>query len=69
MKISESKQRLMAENREWKRSDTSKVYRRKPADKSLTGLFAGATGDSFRASDGTKKCPIHQSVNHTLQEL
>ena len=66
-KISESKQRWMPEKREWKRSDTSKVDRRKPADKSQPGLFAGATGESLRASCGTK-CPIHQSTNHTLQE-
>ena len=66
-KISESKQRWMPEIREWKRSDTSKVDRRKPADKSQPGLFAGATGESLRASCGTK-CPIHQSTNHTLQE-
>ena len=62
-KISESKQRWMPEKREWKRSDTSKVDRRKPADKSQPGLFAGATGESLRASCGTK-CPIHQSTNH-----
>ena len=67
-KISESKQRWMPEKREWKRSDTSKVDRRKPADKSQPGLFAGATRESLRASCGTKKCPIHQSTNHTLQE-
>ena len=69
-KISESKQRWMPEKREWKRSDTSKVDRRKPADKSQPGLFAGATGESLRASWGTKnsKYPIHQSTNHTLQE-
>ena len=53
---------------EWKRSDTSKVDRRKRADKFQPGLFAGATGESLRASCGTKKCPIHQSTNHTLQE-
>ena len=58
-KISESKQRWMPEKREWKRSDTSKVDRRKPADKSLPGLFAGPTGESSCASYGTKKCPIH----------
>ncbi|XP_068676226.1 uncharacterized protein [Montipora foliosa] len=57
----------MPEKREWKRSDTSKVDRRKPADKSQPGLFAGATGESLRARCGTK-CPIHQSTNHTLQE-
>ena len=67
-KISESKQRWMPEKREWKRSDTSKVDRRKPADKFQPGLFAGATGEYLRASSGTKKCPIHQSTNHTLQE-
>ncbi|XP_068725203.1 uncharacterized protein [Montipora capricornis] len=58
----------MPEKREWKRSDTSKVDRRKPADKSQPGLFARATGESLRASCGTKKCPNHQSTNHTLQE-
>ena len=58
----------MPEKREWKRSDTSKVDRRKPADKSLPGLFAEATGESLHASYGTKKCPIHQSTNHSLQE-
>ncbi|XP_068671382.1 uncharacterized protein [Montipora foliosa] len=57
----------MPEKREWKRSDTSKVDRRTPADKSQPGLFAGATGEYLRASCGTK-CPIHQSTNHTLQE-
>ena len=57
----------MPEKREWKRSDTSKVDRRKPADKSQPGLFAGATGESLRAICGTKKCPIHQSTSHTLQ--
>ncbi|XP_068672961.1 uncharacterized protein [Montipora foliosa] len=57
----------MPEKRESKRSDTSKVDRRKPADKSQPGLFAGATGESLRANCGTK-CPIHQSTNHTLQE-
>ncbi|XP_068686750.1 uncharacterized protein [Montipora foliosa] len=57
----------MPEKREWKRSDTSKVDRRKPADNSQPGLFAGATGEYLRASCGTK-CPIHQSTNHTLQE-
>ncbi|XP_068695921.1 uncharacterized protein [Montipora foliosa] len=58
----------MLEKREWKRLDTSKVDRRTPADKSQPGLFAGATGESLRASCGTRKCPIHQSTNHTLQE-
>ena len=58
----------MPEKREWKPSDTSKVDRCKPADKSQPGLFAGATGESLRAGCGTKKCPIHQSTNHTLQE-
>ena len=67
-KISESKQRWMPEKREWKRSDISKVDRRKSADKSLPGLFAGATGESSRSSYGTKKCPIHQSTNHSFQE-
>ncbi|XP_068759873.1 uncharacterized protein [Montipora capricornis] len=57
----------MPEKREWNHSDTSKVDRRKAADKSLPGLFAGATGESLHASCGTK-CPIHQSTNHTLQE-
>ena len=67
-KISESKQRWMPEKREWRRSDTPKGDRRKPADKSPPGLFSGTTGESLRASYGTKKCPIHQSTNHTLQE-
>ena len=67
-KISESKQQWMPEKREWKRSDTPKGDRRKIADKSLPGLFSGTTGESLRASYGTKKCPIHQSTNHTLQE-
>ena len=65
-KISESKQRWMPEKREWKRSDTSKVDKRKLADKSQSGLFVGATGESVRTSYGTKRCPIHQSTNHTL---
>ncbi|XP_068692724.1 uncharacterized protein [Montipora foliosa] len=65
-KISESNQRWMPEKRERKRSDTSKVDRRKPADKSQPGLFAGATGESLRARCGTK-CPIHQSTNHTQE--
>ena len=64
-KISESKQ-WMPEKREWKRSDTSKVDKRKLADKSQSGLFVGATGESVRTSYGTKRCPIHQSTNHTL---
>ena len=67
-KISESKQRWMPEKREWKRSDSSKVDRRKLADKSQSGLFLGATGESLRTSHGKKRCPIHQSTNHTLQE-
>ena len=67
-KISESKQRWMPEKREWKRSDTSKVDKSKLADKSQSGLFVGATGESVRTSYGTKRCPIHQSTNHTLQE-
>ena len=67
-KISESKQRWMPEKREWKRSDTPKDDRHKTADKSLPGLFSGTTGESLRTSYGTKKCPIHQSTNHTLQE-
>lgn len=58
----------MPEKKEWKRSDTSKVDRRKPAHKSLPGLFAGASGESLHTSYGTMKCPIHQSTNHTLQE-
>ena len=63
-----AKQRWTSEKREWKRSDTAKDG--KPADncKSLRGLFAGATGEYFRASDGTKKCPFHQSTNNNLQE-
>ena len=65
-KISESKQWWMPEKREWKRSDTSKVDKRKLADKSQSGLFVGATGESVRTSYGTKRCPIHQSTNHTL---
>ena len=67
-KISESKQRWMREKKEWKRSDISKDDRRKSADKSLPGLFAGATGESSRSSYRTKKCSIHQSTNHSLQE-
>ena len=67
-KISESKQRWMPEKREWRRSDTSKVERRKSADKSQSGLFVGATGEALRTSYETKRCPIHQSTNHTLQE-
>ena len=68
-KISESKQRWMSEKREWMRSDTPKGDRRKPADKFLPGMFSGTTGESaVRASYGTKKYPIHQSTNHTLQE-
>ena len=67
-KISQSKQRWMPEKREWKRSDTPKGDRRKPADRSPPGLFSGTTGESLRASYGAKKCPIHQSTNHTLQE-
>ena len=31
-------------------------------------LFVGATGESLRTSYGTKRCPIHQSTNHILQE-
>ena len=31
-------------------------------------LFEGATGESLRTSYGTKRCPIHQSTNHILQE-
>jgi len=58
----------MPEKREWKRSDTCKVDRRKPADKSLPGLFAGVTGESLRANYGTKKCPNHQSTNHSLHK-
>ena len=65
-KISEFKQRWMPEKREWKRSDTSKVDKRKLADKSQSELFVGATGESVRTSYGTKRCPIHQSTNHTL---
>ena len=65
-KISESKQWWMPEKREWKRSDTSKVDKRKLADKSQSELFVGATGESVRTSYGTKRCPIHQSTNHTL---
>jgi len=37
-KISESKQRWMPEKREWKRSDSSKLDRRKPADNANTYL-------------------------------
>ena len=37
----------MLEKREWKHSDTSKVDRHRLADKSLPGLFAGATGESY----------------------
>ena len=58
----------MPEKREWKRSDTSKVDRRKSADKSQSRLFVGATGEALRTSHGTKRCPFHQSTNHTLQE-
>ena len=53
--------------KEWKRSDPSKNDRRKPSDKSASGLFAGATGESSCSNDGTNKCPVHQSTNHTLQ--
>ena len=67
-KISESKQRWMPEKREWRRSDTSKVERRKSADKSQSELFVGATGEALHTSYETKRCPIHQSTNHTLQE-
>ena len=67
-KVRESKQRWMPEKREWKHSDTSKVDRRKLADKSQPVLFAGATGESLRATCVSKKCPIHQSTNRTLQE-
>ena len=31
-------------------------------------LFVGATGESLRTSYGTKRCPIHQSTNHILQQ-
>ena len=31
-------------------------------------LFVGATGESLRTNYGTKRCPIHQSTNHILQE-
>ena len=31
-------------------------------------LFVGATGESLRTSYETKRCPIHQSTNHILQE-
>ena len=31
-------------------------------------LFVGATGESLRTSYGKKRCPIHQSTNHILQE-
>ena len=58
----------MPEKREWKRSDTSKVDRCKSADKSQSRLFVGATGEASRTSHGTKRCPFHQSTNHTLQE-
>ena len=67
-KISESKQRWIPEKREWKHLDTSKVDRCKSADKSPPRLFAGATEESLCTSYGTKKCPIHQSTNHSLQE-
>ena len=58
----------MPGKRGWERSETSKVDRRKSADKSQSGLFLGATGESLCTSYGTKRCPIHQSTNHTLQE-
>ncbi|PFX25222.1 hypothetical protein AWC38_SpisGene10168 [Stylophora pistillata] len=67
-KISESKQRWMPEKREWKHLDTSKVHRRRSADKSQSGLFVGATGEALRTSHRAKRCPIHQSTNHTFQE-
>ena len=44
------------QRREWKFSDTSRVDRRKPTDKSQPGLFAGATGESLHTSCGKKKC-------------
>ena len=31
-------------------------------------LFVGATGESLRTSYGKKRCPIHQSTSHILQE-
>lgn len=68
VKISGSRQRWMPEKREWKRLDTSKLDRRRSADKSQSGLFVGATGEALRTSCRTKRCSIHQSTNHTLQE-
>ena len=60
-KLSESKQRWMPEKKEWKRSDSGKGDGRK--------LFAGATGEHSSRTKGTaKKCPVHESANHTLEE-
>ena len=60
-KICESKQRWMPEMKEWKRSDPTKGDRRRNPDKPSGGLFAGMSGES-------RKCPVHQSTNHTLRE-
>ena len=40
----------------------------KSGDKSQSGLFLRATREALCTSYGTKRCPIHQSTNHTLQE-
>ena len=58
----------MPEKKERKLSDTSRVDRHKSAVKSYTRLFVGATGEALCTSYGTKRYPIHQSTNHTVQE-
>ena len=67
--ISESKQRWMLEEKDWRRPDSVRSGVRKIGDHSVPGLFAGTTGEnSSRANNVAVKCPVHKSTNHKLQE-
>ena len=64
----------MPEKREWRRfdsarSDLPKSGSRKSSGNPVPGLFAGATKETPSVDEKlTKKCPVHNSTSHTLEE-
>ena len=68
-KIIESKQRWMPEKRDWKKIEPTKSCSRRIASYPGSSLYAGATREhSLSTCPGDKKCPVHQSTSHRLQE-
>ena len=64
----------MPEKREWRwfdstKSDLPNSSSRRCAGNRVPGLFAGATRETPSVDEKlTKKCPVHNSTSHALEE-